>query len=120
MTVWLCIIGFLSGIITGMGLGGILLIPALTLLLGFDQRTAQGINLVYFIPTSVIALWVHIKNKNVDFSISKPLILWGLIGAAGGSLVAAYVSSKLLRKIFACLMLLMGAYQIFSAFHDKS
>ena len=113
---WLCIIGFLSGIITGMGLGGVLLIPALTLLLGYGQKAAQGINLVYFVPTSIIALWVHIKNKTVDFSLTKPLVIWGLAGAAAGSLFAAYLPSGGLRTVFAWLLLAMGGYQIFSAF----
>ena len=43
------VIGFLSGIISGMGIGGgAILIPALTLFYGIEQKLAQGINLVYF------------------------------------------------------------------------
>lgn len=58
------IIGFLSGIISGMGIGGgAILIPALILTYGIEQKLAQGINLVYFLPTAVIALIVHIKKK---------------------------------------------------------
>ncbi len=112
---WLAVTGFLSGIITGMGLGGIILIPALTMLLGFSQKAAQGINLVYFIPTSVIALMVHIKNKTVDFKIAKPLVLWGVIGAIGGSFFVKFISGGILRKIFAVLLIIIGVYQIASA-----
>ena len=108
----LILTGFLSGIITGMGLGGIILIPALTMLLDFEQKAAQGINLVYFIPTSLIALSVHIKNKNVDFKTATPLIIWGVIGAIAGSVFADKLPSDLLRKLFAYLLLLIGGYQI--------
>lgn len=61
---YLMIAGFLAGVISGMGMGGgIILIPVLTLLLGFDQKQAQGMNLFFFIPTAVLALVVHIKKK---------------------------------------------------------
>ena len=49
------ITGFLSGIISGMGIGGgAILIPALTIFAGVSQKTAQGINLTYFINTSIL------------------------------------------------------------------
>lgn len=108
------ITGFLSGIITGMGLGGIILIPALTMLMDFEQKAAQGINLVYFIPTSLIALSVHIKNKNVDLKTATPLIIWGVAGAIAGSFFADKLPSLVLRKIFAYLLLAIGVYQIVS------
>jgi uncharacterized membrane protein YfcA len=57
------ITGFVAGIISGMGIGGgVVLIPVLTLFLGFEQKIAQGVNLMYFIPTGAAALWVHYKK----------------------------------------------------------
>ena len=50
----LILIGLISGIISGMGIGGgTILIPALTIILSMEQNTAQAINLIYFIPTAV-------------------------------------------------------------------
>ena len=50
-------IGFFSGIISGMGIGGgTILIPALLFLTEVNQQQAQGVNLIYFIPTAVVAL----------------------------------------------------------------
>lgn len=63
----LIITGFLSGIIGGMGIGGgTILIPIMTIFLGFDQKTAQAVNLIYFIPTALTALTIHIKNKQIE------------------------------------------------------
>ena len=63
----LIITGFLSGIIGGMGIGGgTILIPIMTIFLGFDQKTAQAVNLIYFIPTAITALTIHIKNKQIE------------------------------------------------------
>ena len=58
--------GFLSGIIGGMGIGGgTILIPIMTIFLGFDQKTAQAVNLIYFIPTAITALTIHVKNRQI-------------------------------------------------------
>ena len=55
--IWIIVIGIVSGMISGMGIGGgTILIPALLFLQDMNQQQAQGINLIYFIPTAVIAL----------------------------------------------------------------
>ena len=76
-------IGFFSGIISGMGIGGgTILIPALLFLTEVNQQQAQGVNLIYFIPTAVVALITHRKNGTLDLKTAKPLALLGLAGAA--------------------------------------
>ena len=63
---WLFLAGLVSGIVGGMGMGGgTLLIPILTIFLSFKQKSAQAINLLVFIPMSLVALVIHIKNKFV-------------------------------------------------------
>ena len=60
----LFIIGLLSGLISGMGIGGgTVLIPALTLFVGMSQHNAQSINLIYFIQRHC-SLVIHIRKKN--------------------------------------------------------
>ena len=116
MLTWLMFvfIGFLSGIIGGMGIGGgAVLIPALTLFAKTEQHISQSINLIYFIPTAIIALIIHIKNRKVDFKIALPIILSGVIGAVIGSAVAVNFSSNLLKKMFAFFLLIMGIYEMF-------
>ncbi|AEF17473.1 protein of unknown function DUF81 [Thermoanaerobacterium xylanolyticum LX-11] len=66
----LFIIGFLSGIIGGMGIGGgTILIPSLTIFANIEQHMAQSVNLLSFIPTATIALLYHLKQKNVVLNI---------------------------------------------------
>ena len=56
----LAVVGLLAGIISGMGIGGgTILIPALVMLTDISQQGLQGINLVFFIPTAIIALITH-------------------------------------------------------------
>jgi len=108
------LIGVFSGVISGMGIGGgTILIPALSIFLNVNQHNAQGINLLYFIPTAVVALFVHFKNKSLDFKTAIPIILSGVAGAAGGAIVAGVISAQTLRKFFALFLFAMGLYEIF-------
>ncbi len=114
------IIGFLSGIISGMGIGGgAILIPALTIFQGISQRAAQGINLAYFIPTAVIAVIVHIKNKRIDFSRVLYLAISGIPGAILGSLYAGSTGDGVLRRMFGGFLLLVGLYEIYKGWKIK-
>lgn len=107
-------IGFCSGIISGMGIGGgTILIPALLFLTEIDQHQAQGVNLIYFIPTAVTALFIHQKKGNLSWDTAKPLALMGLAGAAAGAFLAVSLESELLKKIFGGFLFLMGLSEVF-------
>jgi len=111
--IWLVLIGFASGIISGMGIGGgAILIPALTIIFGMAQQNAQHINLLYFIPTALLAVRIHKKSGNIEKKGLLPLILWGLIGALPGALIAVKIDANYLRKGFAIFLLAMGLYEI--------
>ncbi len=116
----LILTGIISGIISGMGIGGgTVLIPALTIFLDIEQKTAQSINLIYFIPTAAIALTSHIKSKRVETKNIKGLILFGIIGAAIGSIGASYISSNILRKCFGGFLCIMGGLEIFKGIKKR-
>ncbi|MDY5676680.1 MAG: sulfite exporter TauE/SafE family protein [Eubacteriales bacterium] len=111
--VWLFVAGLVSGIVGGMGMGGgTLLIPILTIFLSFKQKNAQAINLLVFIPMSLVALIIHIKNKLVDFKVGIPIIISGIVFSLLGSYLASILSNGLLKKIFAVFLLLVGLNQI--------
>lgn len=109
---YLLIAGFVSGIVGGMGMGGgTLLIPVLTIFLAFTQKNAQAINLLVFIPMAIFALFVHIKNKLVDFKVGIPIVLIGVLFSVGGSILANNLSNGFLKRIFGVFLLLVGFYQ---------
>lgn len=109
------IIGLLSGVISGMGIGGgAILIPALIFFQGVSQQVAQGINLLYFLPTAFFSLLIHIKNKTVDVKTALIIGYSGMIGAAGGAYLATrLIEGDLLRKLFGGFLLLIGVYEIY-------
>lgn len=97
----------------GTGGGGILLIY-LTAYAGLDQLSAQGINLVFFIPIAMAALLIHMKNKLVKWKIVLPCILLGLPGVFLGAWLANLLGSDILRKVFAVFLLVIGVRELLS------
>jgi uncharacterized membrane protein YfcA len=106
-------IGFLSGIIGGLGLGGgTILIPILVIFMNVNTKIAQSVNLLSSIPMTIIALWIHIKNKNVVFKIVIPIVLFGVCGAICGSILSSYLKAKLLKRLFGVLLIIVGISEI--------
>ena len=102
----LFLIGIVSGIVSGMGIGGgAILIPALVMFVKPPQHIAQSVNLLYFIPTAIVALIIHIKNKKIDFKIAVPIIIFGLFGAYIGSQIAVNLSGGYFKKMFWCFFI---------------
>lgn len=112
--IWTFIIGLLSGVISGMGIGGgTILIPALILFGGVEQHIAQSINLTAFIPTALVAIAVHWKNGNIKYKTAMWITVSGIIGALLGSWIAVGLSSQTLRISFGIFLLVMGIYEFF-------
>ncbi len=110
----LIIIGLASGIISGMGMGGgTILIPALIFFANTPQHLAQSINLSVFFPTSIVALWIHTKNKHVRYRLAFKIIATGVVGALIGSKLAVSISTHTLRRLFGIFILAMGIYELF-------
>jgi uncharacterized membrane protein YfcA len=111
MTTWLLplAVGFGTGILSAWGVGGgTLLLLIMTLFLGVDQTTAQGINLLYFLPTAGISLIFHRKNSLLDKNTLKKAIPPGIAAAAAAALLATAVDVEILRKPFGIFLLFNG------------
>ena len=109
----LILIGLISGVVSGMGIGGgAILIPALFIFIKTEQHILQSVNLIFFIPTAIIALVVHIRNRGVNFKVAIPIIITGFLGAYLGSKLALELPSAMLKKWFGIFLLLMGVYEL--------
>ena len=101
--------GCLTGILSAWGVGGgTLLLLIMTLVLGVDQTTAQGINLLYFLPTAAAGLICHGKNGLLDRELVRQTAPWGLLSAAAGAWLTTAVSPDLLRRPFGVFLLVTG------------
>ncbi len=106
--------GAISGIVTGFGIGGgTILILYLTAFRGTEQLTAQGINLLYFLPTAGSALVLHIKNRLVEWRAVAFAGLAGVPMTVLSSFLAANIETSLLRRIFGGFLIAIGISELF-------
>ena len=104
---FLCGLG--AGVVSAWGVGGgTLLLLVMTLLLGVDQRTAQGINLLFFLPTAAGALFCHARDGWLDRPTLKSAIPAAVPAALLGAWAATAVDVAALRRPFGVYLLFSG------------
>ncbi len=111
MTDWLLpfLCGLGASVISAWGVGGgTLLLLVMTLFLGVGQRTAQGINLLFFLPTAASALVCHWRGGYLDKPTLKAAVPPAVIAALAGAWAATAIDVSLLRKPFGIYLLLSG------------
>lgn len=109
-----CLVGFLAGVISGMGVGGgTILMVYLTAILSMDQKAAQGLNLLYFLPTAGASLLLHRKNNYLETGSILPAAISGALAAALFSLIAMYLNVGLLKKLFGIYLIITGLSECF-------
>ena len=106
--------GVATGILSGFGVGGgTLLLIYMTVWSGVPQTTAQGINLLYFLPTATMALPSHVKNGFIEKAAFLPAIFAGLIGTALGAWVATGLDVAQLHRYFGWFLIYVGVSEFF-------
>ena len=96
------VLGFLAGI--GVG-GGSLLMMWLTLVVGMVHTSARLLNLLFFLPSAIIASLFRWKQGSLDFKKILPAIIAGCIAAAAGSYCSFILDTTLLKKLFGMLLI---------------
>ncbi len=104
---FLCGLG--AGTVSAWGVGGgTLLLLVMTLFLDVEQRTAQGINLLFFLPTAASALFLHAKNGYLDKPTLKHAVPAAVLAALIGAWAATSLDVDALRKPFGVYLLASG------------
>lgn len=109
------LIGLVSGIVSGTGMGGgTILIFLLTFVIGMEQHIAQATNLIFFIPTSIVAIIVNLKNKNIDIPLAIIISIFGILGAIIGANISINTDVGILRKCFGIFLAIIAINEIYS------
>lgn len=114
----------IAGIVTGVwsalfGVGGgFIIVPILTMIFGFGQKSAQGISLLVILPT---ALAGFIRYKlNSEISINLPVAGWMAVGGILGAMIGSYfvfnLSETLLKRMFAVFLISVGVSMFIKSF----
>jgi uncharacterized membrane protein YfcA len=99
--------GFISGLI-GIG-GGVFIVPALVMLLGYSQKAAQGTSLgILLLPVGILAVYKYYQHGYVN--PGSVLVMAGafFVGGFLGSQLAMSWSDQLVKKAFAIILLIIS------------
>ena len=110
------VLGFLSGL--GVG-GGSLLILWLTAVLSMEQRTAQGVNLLFCLPAAIAAFLFHSRQGRLQWRVALPAMIAGSCMAGLCAWAATVLDTELLRKLFGCLLLATGLWELFGSHRQR-
>lgn len=102
------IVGLAAGIMSGfLGIGGgIIIIPALTMILGFSQQQAQGTSLALLLPPiGILAVMNYYKAGSVNLKAAAFMALTFIVASYFSSKIAVQVPEQILKKVFAAFLL---------------
>lgn len=118
----LVLIGVATGTLAGLlGVGGgVIMIPAMVLLLGEMNVMAKGTSLAVIIPTSITGTIRNRKTANVDVKAAMVVGLSGIASAVAGGSLAANMSESMSNGLFATLLLIVAAQMIYRERRDRS
>ena len=108
----LLLLGVAAGILSALlGVGsGILLVPAMVLLFGLSQKSAQGTALAVMVPMALIGFLSYRSNPEIEINLSQVILL--ALGAVSGALIGyaivARLPNEVLRRIFAVFLLIVA------------
>jgi len=116
--VWIisALIGVAAGIAGGLfGIGGgVIIVPALILLLGFTQHAAQGTSLaIFLLPVGILGVLNYYRAGYVDVPKAAVLAAGVLVGSFLGSKIAVGLEPVTMRRVFAVFLACMAVYLFF-------
>ena len=103
--------GLLSGLF-GVG-GGIILVPAMVLLIGFGQHRAQATSLAAIVPIAVVGALIFGGAESVDLLAAALLVAGSLLGVQAGAKVMHGMSDQRLTRVFAIFLVVVALGMLF-------
>jgi len=107
----LILIGILAGVLSGLvGVGGgIIMVPLLVMFFGFNQHQAQGTSLaVLAVPVTAVAVFNYYKEGQINIKYAAIIAIFFVVGSIFGSKLALTLDQKILKKIFAVVLLVIA------------
>ena len=94
--------------------GGTILIFLLTTFSGIEQHIAQGANLIFFIPTCIVSIYMNLKSKNIEVKTATVVLISGIVGAIIGAVISINIQVIYLRKYFGYFLIIIAIFEIYS------
>jgi uncharacterized protein len=107
------VLGLAAGVLSGLfGIGGgLVIVPALVLIFGFDTKMAIGTSLfVILLPTGLLGVWEYWKNGDLKIAAGLWIALGVFFGAYFGAKLAGTLSAIAMRRLYAVFLLAVAIY----------
>ena len=113
----LLLIGLFAGTIAGLlGVGGgVVVVPALVLVISMGVAKAKGTSLAVIVPTAVVGTLRNLRARNVDLVLAAVVGLTGMASAYVGTKLSVEMSPRLSKILFACLLIAIVATSLIGA-----
>ncbi|MBF0527826.1 MAG: sulfite exporter TauE/SafE family protein [Deltaproteobacteria bacterium] len=113
MTILLALVALIVGLLIGAtGIGGILLIPAITALTGIGAHAAMATTLVTQFFSAIVGLFLHRRLGNVDWRMAMPICLGAVLFGYLGALVNSLAKASSLNLILSLIIIFSGVYTL--------
>ncbi len=115
-TALIALIGTVAGLLGGLlGLGGaIVIIPALVMLAGYSQQTAQGTALMIMVlPVGALAAFQYYQKGHVDIRAALLIGVFFFAGSFFGAKFATQIPQEMLKKVFAVMLIAIALKMLF-------
>ena len=106
--------GYASGLL-GIG-GGVVMVPVLSLAVGFPIHLAVAASMFIMIFTSISGAITHLTFGNIQLEYAAYIIVGTVAGTQLGAAIANRLKEKALARIFGLAMILIGLRMIASFF----
>lgn len=106
-----CFIGFLNGFM-GAG-GGIVLVPFLIYVLGFEEKTAHATAVLTIFPISVLSSVFYVAHGAFNFSVTLPVLVGSLVGGVLGAFLLKKLKNNVVTLVFSIVMIVSAVYMFF-------
>ena len=103
----LIVVGLAAGVLSGMvGVGGgIIVVPALVIFLGFSQHQAQGTSLgLLLLPVGILAVMNYYNKGYIDVKVVAIMSIAFVLGGWFGSKLSLSLPQDTVKKIFAIVL----------------
>ncbi|MBU7583496.1 MAG: sulfite exporter TauE/SafE family protein [Nostoc sp. TH1S01] len=116
--VQMLLIGLVAGVAGGMfGIGGgAIMVPAMVLLLGMDQKFATGTSIAaQILPIGILGAAVYYRSGNINIKYAVMIAIGLVVGNFFGALFAnqPFISSETMKKLYGIFLLIIGARYLF-------
>lgn len=109
------LIGLVGGVASGLfGVGGgIIMVPALVLLLKQDMKVAVATSLAVIVPTTLAGTILNQSMGRIDWRFVAALAVPAILGGLASTWFKEQIPSEMLKKAFGGFLIVVGSYLVF-------